>query len=221
MSGISAIFRSKEGYVGLGTTGDALWNSQKGQKSCGFDFSLAPQASGSRGGVTGNYSPSETFEAAQREIEPLRVYIENSARGRSKSTLKSYQIRARPSESIRLGFGEPNMAFLVNLISWEAIVFLLALLAIMVSSMLTGRINTQGLLSGSKGDGTTYFSPERVQLLLITIGSAFQYTISVWGNPTIFPPVDASWLAILVGSHFVYLGGKLGASLLGRTTKAL
>ena len=113
------------------------------------------------------------------------------------------------------------MAFLVNLISWEVIVFLFALLTMVVSSLLTGRINTQGLLCGTKGDGTTYFSPERVQLLLITLGSALQYTISVWKNPTSFPPVDASWLAILGGSHFVYLGGKLGACLFGRKTNLL
>ena len=113
------------------------------------------------------------------------------------------------------------MAFVVKLIYWETVLFLFGLLTLVASSLLTGRINSQGLLQGTKGDRTTYFSPERVQLLLVTLGSAFQYILSVWKHPTSFPPVDASWLAILGGSNFVYLGGKLGASLLGRTTKAL
>lgn len=112
------------------------------------------------------------------------------------------------------------MSFLANLIYWEVLLFELALMAIVFSSLLTGRINTRGLLRGTKGDGTTYFSPERVQLLLVTLGSAFQYVLRVSKDPTRFPVVDSSWLALFGGSHLVYLAGKLGASLLGKTDRA-
>ncbi len=109
------------------------------------------------------------------------------------------------------------MALLTKLVCAEVFLFLGALFLLVVSSMLSGRINMRGLLHGKKGDGTTYFSPERVQLLLVTLGTAFQYLLNVQKDPSHFPPIDASWLAIFGGSHFVYLGGKLSASLLGRS----
>lgn len=109
------------------------------------------------------------------------------------------------------------MAFLGKLICGEALVLLGALFFLVTSSLLSGGINTRGLLQGRKGDGTTYFSPERVQLLLITLGTAFQYLLSVWKDPSHFPAVDSTWLTLFGGSHVIYLSGKLGAFLLGRT----
>lgn len=109
------------------------------------------------------------------------------------------------------------MALLMKLICAEVFLFVGALFLIVVSSLVSGRINLSGLLLGKKGDGTTYVSPERVQLLLITLGTAFQYLLSVQKNPSHFPSVDANWLAIFGGSHLVYLGGKFGASLVGRS----
>lgn len=108
------------------------------------------------------------------------------------------------------------MALLVNLIYWETLFLVYGLVGIVVASLASGRINTNGLLFGTKGDGTTYLSPERVQLLLMTLAAAFQYLQTVAQNPTILPPVDGTWLALLGGSHIVYLGGKLGASLFKR-----
>ena len=108
------------------------------------------------------------------------------------------------------------MAFLVNLIYWETLFLVYGLVGLVVASLASGGINTNGLLFGTKGDGTTYLSPERVQLLLITLVTAFQYLQTVAQNPTILPPVDGTWLALLGGSHIVYLGGKLGAALLKR-----
>jgi len=109
------------------------------------------------------------------------------------------------------------MTLLTKLVCAEVLVFLGALFLLVVSSLLSGRINMRGLLHGNKGDGTTYFSPERVQLLLVTLGTAFQYLLNVQKDPSHFPPVDSSWLAIFGGSHFIYLTGKFGASLLGRS----
>jgi len=109
------------------------------------------------------------------------------------------------------------MVFLTKLVCVEVLVFLGALFLLVASALLSGRINTRGLLHGKKGDGRTYFSPERVQLLLVTLGMAFQYLLNVQKDPSHFPPIDSSWLTIFGGSHFVYLAGKFGASLVGRS----
>jgi hypothetical protein len=112
------------------------------------------------------------------------------------------------------------MAFLVTLIYLEILLLFFGFFGLIAIRILMGQISTQGLLYGAKGDGTKYLSPERVQLLLFTIGAAFQYIAKVLQNPTAFPAVQESWIAILAGSHVVYLGGKFGASLLGRKMKS-
>ena len=58
------------------------------------------------------------------------------------------------------------MVLLMELAYWEVLLFLLMLFGLISVHLFTGRINTKGLLKGTKGDGTQYFSPERVQLLL-------------------------------------------------------
>ena len=108
------------------------------------------------------------------------------------------------------------MVTLINLVYWETLLLLLGLLFLILSSLLTGGINTRGLFQGTKGDGTKYFSPERVQLLLFTLGAAFQYVSAVLRDPTVFPVVDSTWIALLGGSHAVYLGGKFGALFAGK-----
>ena len=115
-----------------------------------------------------------------------------------------------------------------NLISWEIQIFLLALFGIVVMQLLTGQISTKNLLCGRKNDtgepivGTDglpkgrkkddsiYFSPERVQLLLFTLGAAFYYLTQVLNNPNpgTFPPLPQSWPAVIGGSNAIYLGGK-------------
>jgi len=108
------------------------------------------------------------------------------------------------------------MSYATKIAYCEVLLFLLALAAFVVAQVFTGGINTRGLLSGTRGDGSRYFSPERVQLLLFTIGVAFQYTLAVLHEPTKFPAVSTGWLLVFGGSHAVYLGGKLGASLVGK-----
>jgi hypothetical protein len=115
-----------------------------------------------------------------------------------------------------------------NLISWEIQIFLLVLFGIVVIQLLTGQISTKNLLYGRKNDtgepivGTDglpkgrkkddsiYFSPERVQLLLFTLGAAFYYLTQVLNNPNpgTFPPLPQSWPAVIGGSNAIYLGGK-------------
>lgn len=108
------------------------------------------------------------------------------------------------------------MEFLLTLICWEGALFLAAIGLLIAGQLLSGGINTSGLLLGTKGDGSSYLSPERVQLLLFTIAVAFQYVSAVLKNPTVFPTIQQDWLALFGASHVVYLGGKLGALFVNR-----
>jgi len=106
---------------------------------------------------------------------------------------------------------------LAELMYWEVLAFLMALFGVVCVQVLSGQINTRGLFTGHKGDGTEYFSPERVQLLLFTLGAAFQFLSSVLQDPTKFPIVSDTWMVVLGGSHLLYLGGKLGAFFVGKS----
>lgn len=98
---------------------------------------------------------------------------------------------------------------------WEGILFFGVLGAILFTQLLSGDINTRGLLYGRK-NSQLYFSPGRVQLLVLTLGGAFNYLMSALQAPTphSLPPVPAEWIAILGGSNGVYLLGKAYATFL-------
>jgi hypothetical protein len=120
------------------------------------------------------------------------------------------------------------MLTVAQVVGWEIKGFLLALAAIVAAQLLNGQINTRNLLHGRindtgqpvrdergniksrKTNDTAYLSPERVQLLLLTLGAAFYYVTQVLNNPNpgTLPPVPDSWTATLAGSNVVYLGGK-------------
>jgi len=106
------------------------------------------------------------------------------------------------------------MPLLVELTKWEIGIFVLALGASIGIKLLTGEINTKGLLFGRITGRPTgqdeYFSPERLQLLIATLGAAFYYLTLVLTNPNpgTFPEVPQTWPAILGGSNALYLGGK-------------
>lgn len=105
---------------------------------------------------------------------------------------------------------------------------MLALFAIVAGQLVTGQISLNNLLYGRKNDtgqpildangvvqsrkkeDTLYFSAERLQLFLMTMGAAFYYLTQVLNNPNpgTFPPLPASWPAVLGGSNVIYLGGK-------------
>ena len=111
------------------------------------------------------------------------------------------------------------MSLLLHLVRLEVWVFLLALAGIIAFQILTGDINTKGLLcrnsKAMKKSGP--ISPARVQLLISTLGMAFYYLGQVMGNPTHgLPDVPASWPAVLGGSHAIYLGGKAYTRWLGK-----
>jgi hypothetical protein len=115
-----------------------------------------------------------------------------------------------------------------QIVTGEVQLFLLALFGIVVMQLLAGQISTKNLLYGRKNDtgdliggvdgdedcrkkeDTLYFSPERVQLLLFTLGAAFYYLTQVLNNPNpgTFPPLPSSWPAVVGGSNAIYLAGK-------------
>ena len=96
----------------------------------------------------------------------------------------------------------------------EIWVLLVALAIIISYRMLTGSINTRGMLH-DKGGGSG-FSPARLQLLISTIAFAFYYIAQVVSNTQTgdFPPVPNEMLLLLGGSHMFYLGTKGFALLL-------
>jgi len=108
------------------------------------------------------------------------------------------------------------MRFLFSLIYWETLVLLICAFGMVVVLILNGGLRLDGLLHGVKADGSTYSSPERVQLLIFTLVVAFRFLSAVLRDPTTFPDVPASWIAVFGGSHFVYLGGKAVAAFLGK-----
>jgi hypothetical protein len=106
------------------------------------------------------------------------------------------------------------MAFIQNLLYWEVLFLLFAFFGVITLFLLNGEINLRWLFYGARGDGTVYFSPERVQLLIFTLGAALHFLSGVLHDPTKFPAVDYTWLGVLGLSNVVYLGGKAGSSFL-------
>jgi hypothetical protein len=115
------------------------------------------------------------------------------------------------------------MTLLRQVIVWEVWIFLGSLLGIIFMRMLNGEINTRHLLYGRRrgrgGRLEPYFSPERVQLLIFTLATAFQYVTGLLQNPVHckLPDLPQSVVAALGGSHAVYLGGKAYSMLMRNT----
>ena len=92
-------------------------------------------------------------------------------------------------------------------LSLQTWVLLVVLAIIVFYRMLTGGINTSGLLH-VKG-GRSGFSPARLQLLVSTIAFSCYYVAQVVNNTEgNFPPVPQEMLLLLGGSHMFYLGAK-------------
>jgi hypothetical protein len=103
----------------------------------------------------------------------------------------------------------------------ELFLFLGGLAAIIAYRLLTGEINTKYLLYGTQKDGSKYFSPERVQLLLLTLGTALFYIADVLKHrhSGMLPDIPTKTLALLGGSHSIYLGGKAYTMLFKKFAK--
>jgi hypothetical protein len=104
---------------------------------------------------------------------------------------------------------------LSSLLHLEAAAFVYAMAFVVVSGLLTFRINTKGLFLDKSGSGRV--RPERVQLLVATIALAFKYTADLSGTTgSTFPQVDHGWLYLLGGSSSVYVTRKLYERFGGR-----
>src|ERR1700682_2265069 len=92
-------------------------------------------------------------------------------------------------------------------LDWAYRLLVGSLAAVVGLQILNGRINTKGLFEGQRGDGSRYFSPERIQLLMVTLAAAAKYISSVMANPHVgaMPDVPQEWLQLMGGSHAVYL----------------
>jgi hypothetical protein len=105
-------------------------------------------------------------------------------------------------------------ANLIQLVSMEVWAFLLALACLVIIKMLNGDIVTSGLLCGRissrPSNDNQYFSPERLQLLVLTLAAAAYYLSLVMENPQqgSLPEVQATWPGLLGASNMVYLAGK-------------
>ncbi len=93
-----------------------------------------------------------------------------------------------------------------SLVTWEVLIFLLALFSILFAGVLTGQINTHGLLLRKEGNRS--FSPERVQLIVATVIAASYYLAQVLRDPTHLPDVPRSGIALFGGSHLIYIARR-------------
>ncbi len=110
------------------------------------------------------------------------------------------------------------MASVQHAIVWTAALFLGGVFLAIVIGLLTGYVNTRGLLHGRRADGTVYFSSARVQLLIFTIGAAAGYLMSVLDRRSCtMPEAPPELVATLGGSHLLYLASKAWALLRQRS----
>jgi hypothetical protein len=114
-----------------------------------------------------------------------------------------------------------NAPVFLSLIEWliraEVVVFFAGLFGLIGYQIVTRKINTRYLLYGTRSDGTKYFSPERIQLLVLTVIVAFTYLMKLIHNPSGgFPDIDKRLVQILAGSNGIYLGGKSWTMLFRR-----
>lgn len=115
-------------------------------------------------------------------------------------------------------------------VSWMVGLFLVSLVVIVFYRLLTGKINTQYLFYGQRRDGTRYFSPERVQLMIFTLGVGLWYLFDTFETQVVhlpphtkpvLPDVPTKTLALLGASHTVYLAGKAYKMLIAKITKGV
>lgn len=86
--------------------------------------------------------------------------------------------------------------------------FLAGLVFVVLFKVLTGAINTRGLLVDK---ASRQFSPVRFQLLIFTMLALGQFLLNAdfgQGNDAALPKIDDDLLYALAGSQAIYLTGK-------------
>jgi hypothetical protein len=94
------------------------------------------------------------------------------------------------------------------------VIWLVALALVVGAQLVSGRIETSGLLDSKRLDGRRSFSTARLQLLLST--AVFSLWLIVDARETgRLPVIPNEWLVVLAGSHSTYMVGKLRTTLFG------
>lgn len=109
------------------------------------------------------------------------------------------------------------MNLLISFILVEIWLILLSITSIIAFQLITGRIETKGLLADKS---TGNLSPARIQLLVLTLTGAFFYLFKVIQNTelTKFPNFPKELLYLIGGSNFIYIGIKAYVMLIRRIT---
>lgn len=99
---------------------------------------------------------------------------------------------------------------ITRILHFEGLGFVYAMLAIVAYQMLTGRINLKGLLSRKGRADPNQTSPERIQLLLVTIAASARYIGEVRQSTTgNLPDIGNDWLYLMGGSSGLYVLHKI------------
>ena len=115
------------------------------------------------------------------------------------------------------------MPIVAETVRYVAFGFLLTLAGTIAVRLLTGSINTTGLLRSKSRTKNESVSPARIQLLIFTLATAGTYLTQVLkslGSPQM-PDVPQDTLITLGGSQALYLGTKAYAFLLKGAVDAL
>ena len=94
-----------------------------------------------------------------------------------------------------------------KILSIEAAGFVYALAFLVAYGLLTSRINVQGLLLDKSGTGR--LRPERLQLLVATLGFAAKYINDLSTTTSSLPHIEPAYLYLLGGSHGIYVARKI------------
>ncbi len=115
---------------------------------------------------------------------------------------------------------------LSKLIQVEIWVFLVGLMSSVFFLIIKKKINVRGLLF--EKTATHAYSPERVQLLILSLIFVVVYLIQVRSNinvckaenlPCSLPDIRSEYLLILGGSNFAYIWGKLSSIIKERRSE--
>lgn len=107
------------------------------------------------------------------------------------------------------------MNTLFTFLRYEMFFVVVAMASIVTYRILTGHINTKGLL---KDKVTNEFSPGRLQMLIATAFVAIYFVGQVLETEKM-PQLPQEFILALGGSHVLYLGGKIYSVLVDKLTK--
>ena len=101
---------------------------------------------------------------------------------------------------------------LISILRWEGLGFVLPLAALVAFRMLTGQINLRGLLR--RKDDKSKVSPERIQLLLVTLALSGRYlSEALQSNGNSLPDVQPQMLYAFGASSTLYASVKAWTTL--------